>query len=117
MVGPRSLFVGPKADKLSRMRWSKWTRREAIGRGVLSYNTCKPSCVDGRVAQEGVRVRLHGVPIGCTIRGRIVQRRIFTSFDLDSRRQPGYGVAGLDGVSVERACDSWEIATARLRRT
>jgi hypothetical protein len=62
----RNVYVG-------RSRWRSWSRLGATATTTVFTNTCKPSCGEGRYAEERGQVRLFGVG---TCRGHTV----FTSF-------------------------------------
>lgn len=66
-VRPSSFMLacGDGSQYLSRLRWAGWTRGLASGTGKFTFNTCTPSCAQGKFITSKVIVVLWhvaGVP-------------------------------------------------------
>jgi hypothetical protein len=72
--------------KVDRVKWSKWGRRRARGRGTAYINNCKPSCVDGHFHKYRVKVRLRRAR-RCSIGPRRQFRQVRITF---VHRKPRY---------------------------
>jgi len=57
---PRRVLFGDRTG-ISGIRWSRWNRRFARGRGTLLYNNCKPNCAEARAQHYRVAITLSRV--------------------------------------------------------
>lgn len=49
---------------LDRLQWKRWGQRSARATGVMTVNTCAPSCAKGRFKNYPVSVRAHRIVKG-----------------------------------------------------
>jgi hypothetical protein len=49
-------FDGSGASHPGHLRWSKWTRREALGSGAVWIDNCIPNCAEGTLSPHAVTV-------------------------------------------------------------
>jgi hypothetical protein len=52
------LSCGDGNSRLAAMSWTAWGPRQAVGRGVLVYDSCRPSCAAGSPVRRSAAVRL-----------------------------------------------------------
>ena len=51
-------------QSLDRLQWKRWGQRSARAAGVMTVNTCAPSCAKGRLKNYPVSVRAHRIVKG-----------------------------------------------------
>jgi hypothetical protein len=58
-VAPTSLIIScADANRLiTRISWTNWGQPVAVGRGILNWNTCTPTCVAGTYRHQGLTFR------------------------------------------------------------
>lgn len=49
---------------LDRLQWKRWGQRSARAKGVMTVNTCAPSCAKGKLKNYPVSVRAHRIVRG-----------------------------------------------------
>ena len=61
-TGDGTGYLGGNSDDSRRsfgaLTWTRWTARQATGRGQVWLNDCDPSCADGSFSSRPVRVHL-----------------------------------------------------------
>jgi hypothetical protein len=58
-IEPKTLIASADgAFGATKMRWSSWRSTRAVGRGTSFENVCTPSCAQGHVVRDPVRVTL-----------------------------------------------------------
>ena len=63
---PRRFTVACAAanQSLDRLQWKRWGQRSARAKGVMTVNTCAPSCAKGKLKNYPVSVRAHRIVKG-----------------------------------------------------
>jgi hypothetical protein len=64
-------------SKLSGMTWTAWGPQQAVGHGVLVYDSCQPSCAAGSPVRRSAAVRLTTVRRS-TAYGNLFTRAVVT---------------------------------------
>jgi hypothetical protein len=59
--------VGGGVMGLSHMRWVRWGKASAVGRGKLTYNTCEPMCASGNTKTVSATVKLSRPKAHCPL--------------------------------------------------
>jgi hypothetical protein len=67
LVRPRSIMLacGDGNFYLTRIAWTRWGIRQALGNGVGHQNDCVPDCAGGRFHTYRVSVRLDNAMMNC----------------------------------------------------